>query len=442
MFTGSIPALVTPFRDEAFDEDAYRRFVAWQIAEGSHGLVPCGTTGEGATLDSAEHRRVVEICVEAAAGRVPVIAGCGSNDTAPGDRADPRRQGGRRRRRAARAALLQPPQPGGHLRPSRRDRRGGRHPDRPLQRAVADDHRHRGRDDGAARARSPTSSRSRTRPAISPASPPSASPAARISSSCPAMTTWPWASTRWAASGCISVTANVAPRLCADFQNRLPVRRLERRRSILQDLLYPLHAALFTDASPGPVKYALNRVRPDFPADLRLPMTPASRSEPPRGRRRARPCRARLTPRPRSATCSALRAAAMPRPTGSPRAPPAGVRRRAGARRACPRLSRPCRLGRRDPCRAARRHPAGHLRRHRRQDSGGTAAPARHRRHVRRPLRARPPVGAAAERRGSGAGALRALFRPRLRRLPARRGDAHGCATSAGCRGGAARRCR
>ena len=81
MFSGSIPALVTPFRDEAFDEDAYRRFVAWQIAEGSHGLVPCGTTGEGATLDSAEHVRVVETCVEVAAGRVPVIAGCGSNDT-------------------------------------------------------------------------------------------------------------------------------------------------------------------------------------------------------------------------------------------------------------------------------------------------------------------------------------------------------------------------
>ena len=81
MFRGSIPALVTPFRDEAFDEGAYRDFVAWQIAEGSHGLVPCGTTGEGATLDSAEHRRAIEACVELAAGKVPVIAGCGSNDT-------------------------------------------------------------------------------------------------------------------------------------------------------------------------------------------------------------------------------------------------------------------------------------------------------------------------------------------------------------------------
>ena len=81
MFRGSIPALVTAFRDEAFDEDAYRAFVEWQISEGSHGLVPCGTTGESATLPVEEHYRIIEICVEQAAGRVPVIAGCGSNDT-------------------------------------------------------------------------------------------------------------------------------------------------------------------------------------------------------------------------------------------------------------------------------------------------------------------------------------------------------------------------
>ena len=81
MFRGSIPALVTPFRDEAFDEGAYRTFVAWQIEQGSHGLVPCGTTGEGATLSGDEHRRAISICAELAGGRVPVIAGCGSNDT-------------------------------------------------------------------------------------------------------------------------------------------------------------------------------------------------------------------------------------------------------------------------------------------------------------------------------------------------------------------------
>ena len=82
MFQGSFPALATPFRDEAFDEGAYRAFVEWQIGEGSHGLVPCGTTGESATLRPDEHRRAIEICVELAGGRIPVIAGCGSNDTA------------------------------------------------------------------------------------------------------------------------------------------------------------------------------------------------------------------------------------------------------------------------------------------------------------------------------------------------------------------------
>ena len=81
MFSGSIPALVTPFRDGAFDEGAFRRFVDWQIDNGSSALVPCGTTGESATLDRDEHHRVIEVCVDQAAGRVPVIAGCGSNDT-------------------------------------------------------------------------------------------------------------------------------------------------------------------------------------------------------------------------------------------------------------------------------------------------------------------------------------------------------------------------
>ncbi|MDP8914055.1 MAG: dihydrodipicolinate synthase family protein, partial [Pseudomonadota bacterium] len=81
MFRGSIPALVTPFRDEAFDEAVYRDFLEWQIAEGSHGLVPAGTTGESATLSAEEQRRVISVCVHQAKGRVPVIAGCGSNST-------------------------------------------------------------------------------------------------------------------------------------------------------------------------------------------------------------------------------------------------------------------------------------------------------------------------------------------------------------------------
>src|SRR3954469_21504627 len=82
MFRGVLPALVTPFRDGQVDEDAFVRLVERQIAGGVHGLVPVGTTGESATLSHDEHRRVVELCIRTAAGRVPVVAGAGSNSTA------------------------------------------------------------------------------------------------------------------------------------------------------------------------------------------------------------------------------------------------------------------------------------------------------------------------------------------------------------------------
>jgi 4-hydroxy-tetrahydrodipicolinate synthase len=81
-FKGSITALVTPFKDGAVDEAAFRAFINWQIEEGTNGLVPVGTTGESPTLSHKEHDRVVEICVQEARGRVPVIAGAGSNSTA------------------------------------------------------------------------------------------------------------------------------------------------------------------------------------------------------------------------------------------------------------------------------------------------------------------------------------------------------------------------
>jgi len=81
MIRGSITALVTPFKGGVVDETAFQDFIEWQIESGTHGLVPCGTTGESATLSDMEHKRVIELCVEAANGRVPVIAGAGSNET-------------------------------------------------------------------------------------------------------------------------------------------------------------------------------------------------------------------------------------------------------------------------------------------------------------------------------------------------------------------------
>lgn len=81
MFKGSITALVTPMKNGSLDEEGFRSFVEWQIAEGTHGLVPMGTTGESATVSHDEHKRIIRICVEVARGRVPVIAGSGSNNT-------------------------------------------------------------------------------------------------------------------------------------------------------------------------------------------------------------------------------------------------------------------------------------------------------------------------------------------------------------------------
>ncbi len=81
-FQGSITALITPFKDGKIDGKAFQRLVEWQIDQGTHGLVPVGTTGESPTLSHEEHKRVIELCIEAAAGRVPVIAGAGSNCTA------------------------------------------------------------------------------------------------------------------------------------------------------------------------------------------------------------------------------------------------------------------------------------------------------------------------------------------------------------------------
>jgi 4-hydroxy-tetrahydrodipicolinate synthase len=82
MFKGSLVALITPFKNGALDEKRFQSFVEWQIAEGTHGVIPCGTTGESPTLSHEEHKRIVELTVEVAKGKIPVIAGAGSNSTA------------------------------------------------------------------------------------------------------------------------------------------------------------------------------------------------------------------------------------------------------------------------------------------------------------------------------------------------------------------------
>jgi 4-hydroxy-tetrahydrodipicolinate synthase len=274
MFRGSIPALVTPFRDEAFDEGAFRELVEWQIGEGSHGLVPCGTTGESATLTAEEHYRVVEVCVDQAGGRVPVIAGCGSNSTATAIQNLKAAEA-----RGADAALVVLP-----------------YYNRPSQEGIQ----------AHFRALAEASSLpiivynvpGRTVTDILPETlgrvaelpnvvgiKDASGDLSRVSAHrrlCGADFVQLSGNDDMALGflamggvGTISVTANVAPRLFAEFHDAY-LSGDHARALDLQDRLFPLHKALFSDASPGPVKYALSRVRPGFPADLRLPMTPPS----------------------------------------------------------------------------------------------------------------------------------------------------------------------
>ncbi len=115
MFNGALTALITPFRDGAVDEPALRDLVEWQIQSGIDGLVPCGSTGESATLTHAEHERVIKITIEQTRQRVPVIAGTGSNSTAEAIRLTASARASGRRRRAADLALLQQADAGRHF---------------------------------------------------------------------------------------------------------------------------------------------------------------------------------------------------------------------------------------------------------------------------------------------------------------------------------------
>lgn len=276
MFSGSIPALVTPFRDGAFDEKAFRRLVDWQIENGSAALVPCGTTGEASTLSNAEHHRVIEVCVEQAAGRVPVIAGCGSNDTM-----NALLHMNFSKKCGAQAALCVAPY---YNRPSQAGIIAhfsylAEHNDLPIVlynvpgRTVTDilpetvcelAKRYPEKIIGIKDASGDLSRVTDHRMGIG-------KHFCQLSGddelALPANAA--------GAVGCISVTANVAPRLCAEFQAACAANDLEKARE-LNDKLYPLHYAMFEDASPGPVKYALSRVFPDISDELRLPMVPCN----------------------------------------------------------------------------------------------------------------------------------------------------------------------
>ena len=271
MFSGSIPALVTPFRDGAFDEKLFRAFVDWQISEGSSGLVPCGTTGESATMSIDEHNHVVRVCIEQAAGRVPVIAGCGSNDTAVAlEHMRSAKAAG------ADAALVVLPY---YNRPNQEGlllhyRYLAEHCDLPIviynvpARTVTDILPETlgklaeiptiiGIKDASGKVERVSAQRHYCGPGF-----------CQLSGNDDMALGF----MAMGGAGCISVTANVLPGPCAEFQKACAEARWEDALA-LQDRLFPLHAALFSDASPGPVKYALTRTYKDFPAELRMPMT-------------------------------------------------------------------------------------------------------------------------------------------------------------------------
>ncbi|MFP5469503.1 MAG: 4-hydroxy-tetrahydrodipicolinate synthase [Alphaproteobacteria bacterium] len=275
MFFGSIPALITPFRNGKVDDKAFQEFVDWQIRQGSHGLVPCGTTGESPTLDHDEHKRVVEMCVEAAAGRVPVIAGTGSNSTAEAidltvhaKRAGaagtlvvvpyynkPTQEGMYQHYKALNDAADIPiliyniPGRTGVNMTVETMARLAKLPNivgvkdaanditrTSLQRvAIGPDFIQLSGDDGNALGQA-----------------------------------------AHGGHGCISVTANVAPAEIAAFQNALMAGDFKTALQ-WQDKLMPLHDALFVETSPGPIKYAVS-LRGLCNNELRLPMVPVAAS--------------------------------------------------------------------------------------------------------------------------------------------------------------------
>ena len=274
MFKGSYTALVTPFRDGILDEEAFSALVEWQIACGTDGLVPVGTTGESPTLSHAEHHRVVELCVAAAAGRVPVLAGAGSNSTAESVALAQHAE-----KAGATGVLVVTP-----------------YYNKPNQAGL------KGHYGAIARAtslpiiiynippRSVIDMSVETMAELSDEFPnivgvkDATANLARVSrqrAACGKSFTQLSGEDATALAfnahggvGCISVTANVAPQECAEFQAACAGGDFASALSF-QDRLMPLHDALFIEPSPTGVKYALSRLG-RIANEVRAPLVPVS----------------------------------------------------------------------------------------------------------------------------------------------------------------------
>jgi 4-hydroxy-tetrahydrodipicolinate synthase len=272
-FRGSFTALVTPFKNGSVDEKAFRELVEWQIAEGTHGLVPVGTTGESPTLSHEEHKHVVEWCVEQAKGRVPVIAGAGSNSTAEAIELSQHAEGA-----GADAVLVvtpyynKPTQEGlyQHFK-AINDAIGI-----PIiiynipARSVIDmsvDTMARlfeckniaGVKDATANVVRVSQQRAVVGPEFNQLSGEDGTALGFMAHG---------------GHGCISVTSNVAPRLCSEFQSACLKGDYATALKV-QDMLMPLHQNLFIETNPAPAKYALS-VLGKCADTVRLPMVPLS----------------------------------------------------------------------------------------------------------------------------------------------------------------------
>jgi 4-hydroxy-tetrahydrodipicolinate synthase len=275
MFKGSFTALITPFKNGALDEDAFRRFIEWQISEGTHGLVPAGTTGESPTLDFDEHKRVIELTVETAKGRVPVVAGTGSNST---DEAIELTEYAAKV--GADAVLIVTPY---YNKPTQEGlyqhyKAINDAVDVPIViynipgRSVVDmavETMARcfklknviGVKDATANLARASQQRLAMGPEFNLLSGEDATALGFMAHG---------------GHGCISVVSNVAPRLCADFQKACLAGDYKTALT-LQDRLMPLHDAMFCEANPGPAKYAASRLGLCEP-DLRLPLVPITQA--------------------------------------------------------------------------------------------------------------------------------------------------------------------
>jgi len=272
-FRGSFTALVTPFKNGSVDEKAFRGLVDWQIAEGTSGLVPVGTTGESPTLSHEEHRQVVEWCVEQAHGRVPVVAGAGSNSTK--EAVDLAREA---EKSGADAVLVvtpyynKPTQEGLYQHFKAINDAIGipiiiyNIPPRSVIDMSVDTMKRLFELPNIAGVKDATANMTRV-----------TQQRAAIGEDFNQMSGEDITALGFMAHGghgCISVTSNVAPRLCAEFQ--AACRKGDYSAALkIQDQLAPLHINLFLETSPAPIKYALSLLG-KCAETVRLPMVPVS----------------------------------------------------------------------------------------------------------------------------------------------------------------------